>query len=84
MRLGRLQERQGRIAQALDTYQRAVRADPVLEPAYQRLMTLQAELGLLGEAKRTYRACCEALRRFQDADPGWNTRALYQNLKASE
>jgi ATP/maltotriose-dependent transcriptional regulator MalT/DNA-binding SARP family transcriptional activator len=84
MRLGRLQERRGRIAQALETYQRAIQADPVLEPAYQRLMTLQAELGLLGEAKRTYRACCEALRRFQDADPGWNTRALYQNLKASE
>jgi DNA-binding SARP family transcriptional activator len=84
MDLGKLQQKRGRIAQAMETYQRAIQADPALEPAYQRLISLQVELGLLGEAKRTYDACCEALRRLQDAEPGWGTRALLQDIQASD
>ena len=82
IRLAQGLEKQGRIAQAMRTYQRLIQADPCAEYAYQRLMSLQAELGLLAEAMRTYQACRQALKEGLDIEPGGNTTDIYQQIKA--
>lgn len=83
MHLARLQERWGSVGRAMDTLGRLIRDDPLCEPAYQRLMILQAEVGLFGEAARTYEACREQLKQGLDAEPGWATKAAYQEIVAT-
>ncbi|KMY67668.1 hypothetical protein AAU61_07130 [Desulfocarbo indianensis] len=78
--IAQFHERKGQIGQAMRFFNRLIETDPYNEYAYQRLMSLQAEVGLLGEAKRTYRACREHLKKGLDSEPGWNTQALYKQI----
>jgi LuxR family maltose regulon positive regulatory protein len=78
MRAAKLEEKQGKIALAMANYQRVIQEDPVNEPAYQNLMRLQSELGLLGEVKRTYQTCRQNLQSHLGAEPGWSTVSVYQ------
>ena len=84
LRLARLQERWGTVGRAMDTLGRLLGIDPFCEPAYQRLMVLQAEVGLFGEAVRTYEECRRQLKQGLDAEPGWATEAAYREIMANK
>jgi LuxR family maltose regulon positive regulatory protein len=79
-RLAGLYENQGSLTQAIDCYQQAVYADPLDEPACQRLMLLQAQRGRRSVALKTYQGCREALRRELNTEPDAATTAIYQKI----
>lgn len=80
-RIARLYEKRGHLARAASAYQRLIQADPLGEQAYQRLMSLQAQLGLISEAMRTYQDCRDKLNENLDMEPGWVTTSLYEKIK---
>ncbi len=53
-----------------------------LEEAWRALMTGLAQLGRRSEALHAYQECVRALRAELDVEPGSETRALYEQLKA--
>lgn len=67
-------------ARALEYAQRLLRADPLREEAYARVMRLELERGERTSALRTYHACATMLRDEFGIDPAAETRALYLQL----
>jgi predicted ATPase/DNA-binding SARP family transcriptional activator len=70
--------------EALETLQRALRADPLHEPAHRALMRAYDRLGRRQDALAQYQRLRAALRRTLEADPAPETRALYRELLAAE
>ena len=65
---------------ALETLQRALRVDPLHEPAHRALMRAYDRLGRRQDALAQYQRLRSALRRALEADPAPETRALYREL----
>ena len=70
--------------QAIATLQRALRVDPIHEPAHRALMATYDRLGRRQEALAQYQRLRAALRSALEADPAAETRALYRELLAVE
>ncbi|MEW6658985.1 MAG: BTAD domain-containing putative transcriptional regulator [Thermodesulfobacteriota bacterium] len=83
-RVSRLYESQGALGRAIEYCQKAIQADPLLEPAYRRLMSLYARRGMRAEALRTYEACKKALARELDTVPEAVTTAIFKKLQESD
>ena len=66
--------------QAIGHAQTLLRHDPLHEPAYARLMRLQALNDDRAAALHTYHTCATVLRRELDVEPGPATRELYERL----
>ena len=79
--LGRLLARQGRHAEAAETYRRAIAHDPILEAAHRELMRCYMHLGERGLAIRHYERFARQLRAELDAPPAPETTALVQRLR---
>ncbi len=82
-RVSQLYEKQGTLGRAIEYCKKPIQADPGLEPAYRRLMTLYACRGMRAEALRTYEACRKALARELDAAPDEVTTAIYRKIQES-
>ncbi|TAH52273.1 MAG: hypothetical protein EYC68_08205 [Chloroflexota bacterium] len=67
-------------ARALEYAQHLLRADPLREEAYARVMRLELERGERTSALRAYHACATMLRDEFGIDPAAETRALYLQL----
>src|SRR5690349_16093832 len=68
---------------ALATLQRALRIDPLHEPAHRALMLAYDALGRRQDALAQYQRLRGALRRALAADPAEETRSLYRSLLTS-
>ena len=80
--LARLYEARGETAQAVETLQRVLAADPAHEAAHRSLMRLYCMSGDRQQALRQYQALREALRRELDAEPDAASLALYREITA--
>ena len=78
--LARLYEARGEAAQAIETLQRVLAADPAHEAAHRALMRLYCMSGDRLQALRQYQALAEALRREVDAEPDAASQALYREI----
>jgi DNA-binding SARP family transcriptional activator len=78
-RLAGLRQQAGDQTGALAALQQAITIDPVAEELYRRTMRLQADLGLLDEARHTYLTLERHLTEL-DLDPEPATRALATEL----
>lgn len=79
-RLATLYEERRDYRQAIGHTQALLRHDPLHEPAYARLMRLQALSDNRAAALHTYHTCATVLRRELDVEPGPATRELYEQL----
>jgi predicted ATPase len=68
---------------AITTLQRALRIDPLHEPAHRALMRIYEQLGRMQDALAQYQRLRSALRQALEADPDAETRALYRRLLAA-
>ena len=68
---------------ALQTLQRALTVDPLLEPAHRALMHVYDALGRRQDALAQYQRLRAGLRRSLEAEPAAETRALYSELLAA-
>jgi DNA-binding SARP family transcriptional activator len=82
-RLSRQYEEQGALRRAIDYGKKMVQADPLLEPAYRRLMILYARQGQRAEALRVYETCRQALARELDTEPDAVTTAIFRKIRDS-
>jgi predicted ATPase/DNA-binding SARP family transcriptional activator len=78
--LARLYEARGDAAQAIETLQRVLAADPAHETAHRSLMRLYSQAGDRQQALRQYQALRETLRRELDAEPDVASLALYREI----
>jgi predicted ATPase/DNA-binding SARP family transcriptional activator len=65
---------------AVATLQRALRVDPLHEPAHRALMVAYDRLGRRQDALAQYQRLRGALRRALEAEPAEETRSLYRRL----
>lgn len=70
----------GKLDEAIDYAERALRLEPCFELAHQELMYIFNDLGRRDAIERQYRLCMGALRRQEDRAPSANTRVLFQRL----
>ncbi len=77
---GDLYEREGVAKKAIDCYKRAIQEDPLLEEAYQKLMTLYSTKGMYNDALKTYEACKKALKAELKSKPDPTTIAIYRKV----
>jgi DNA-binding SARP family transcriptional activator len=71
----------GAFKKAVNRLEQALAADPLLEEACRRLMTLYASKNLYTEALRVYEACRRALKEELSTRPDPMTRALYEGIR---
>lgn len=79
-RMASLLEKQGKAKRAIECYQKIIQVEPVMEEAYQRIMSLHADRGMRSAALRTYEECRNALLAELDSEPGEVTTALYRKI----
>jgi DNA-binding SARP family transcriptional activator len=79
-RLAALLEQRCSYREALGYARRLVRADPLHEAAYRRLMDLHLALGDRASALRVYHTCATILRHEMGVDPSPETQAVYQRV----
>jgi len=77
-RTAELYETRGASRKAIAAHKRLIRADPLLEEAYQRLMVLYLGLGKRSAAIKTYEECKETLRVELATEPDKVTTAIYK------
>jgi LuxR family maltose regulon positive regulatory protein len=82
-RLAALHEQRGALTRAINCLKQLLKADPLWEPAYQKLMLLYARRGLRAPALKVYQECQKALRQELDAAPGQATTAIYRKILTS-
>jgi LuxR family maltose regulon positive regulatory protein len=75
-----LHESRGTTTKAIACYRKLVQADPLLEEAYRRLMTLYANGGMPAQALRVFEECRKALGENLDLHPDELTNALYRKV----
>lgn len=66
---------------ALEYAERVVRHDPLDEAGYRLLMDLYSRAGAQAKALHVYHRCATQLQRELEAEPGHETRALYNRLQ---
>jgi ATP/maltotriose-dependent transcriptional regulator MalT len=82
-RLAQLYEKRGAMTKAIHCLKQLLKADPLWEPAYQKLMLLYARRGLRAPALKVYEDCQKALRQGLDAAPDPATTAIYRKILTS-
>ena len=75
-----LYESIGAANKAIVCYKKIIQSDPVSEKAYQRLMTLYANRGMLSAALRVYEECRQALQTGLDVEPDKITTCIYKKV----
>jgi DNA-binding SARP family transcriptional activator len=70
----------GRMEEARDFAERAVREDPYSEPAYRTLMSVEAAIGSPGAVMSVFRRLTEALAELR-VTPDARTFELFQRLR---
>jgi two-component SAPR family response regulator len=70
----------GRMDDAIDYAEKALRIEPCFELAHQELMHIFNDLGRRDAIERQYRLCLGALKRQEDRAPSGSTRILFQRL----
>jgi DNA-binding SARP family transcriptional activator len=83
-RLIELLEQAGNYTVAIRMTQRLLRADPLQESTYCRLMCLYAACSDRGAVSRTYQTCAAVLQRELAIQPGRTTRKTYEQLLHKE
>lgn len=78
--LAHIHENARRYERAIQYARLFLRADPLDEAGYRRLMRLYALSGERGRALRTYERCVEIMRLELDVEPGAKTQQTYQTL----
>lgn len=78
--LAGLRADRGEMAEAIGLTERLLRADPLRETTYQRLMRLHDATGDRARALRAYHVCSSTLEHELGVEPGAETRAAYQAL----
>jgi predicted ATPase/DNA-binding SARP family transcriptional activator len=73
----------GAFVTTIDLTSRWIAHDPLHEPAYRRLMTMQATTGDRAAALRTYHACRKALATDLGVEPDAETESLIRRLLAT-
>ena len=68
---------------AIETLQKLVAEEPVLEEAHLRLSRLYARTGQRYQALRQYQQLRDALKRELDAEPATEIQRLYQDIRSS-
>jgi LuxR family transcriptional regulator, maltose regulon positive regulatory protein len=81
--LAELHEKRGALIKAINCLKQLLKADPLLEQAYQKLMLLYARRGLRAPALKVYEACRQALRQKLDAEPDQATTSIYRKILTS-
>ncbi|HSR11831.1 MAG TPA: BTAD domain-containing putative transcriptional regulator, partial [Thermodesulfobacteriota bacterium] len=79
-RAGKLSESQGALGKAVEYCKKTISADPLLEEAYQHLMSLYLNKGMLNEAIKTYEACKKVLASELNARPDPLTESLRKKI----
>ena len=79
-RMAHLYEKQGSVKKAIDCYQKAIQQDPLLEEAYQKLMTFYSSKGMYNDALRVYEACKKVLKTELKTKPDSTTSAIYRKV----
>jgi LuxR family maltose regulon positive regulatory protein len=74
--LGQFWQDRGEPGKAELAYRRAIELDPLAEPMYRRLMSLQAQQGRHPEALETYRSCRHMLSVVLGLQPSAETEAV--------
>jgi DNA-binding SARP family transcriptional activator len=82
-RLITLLEARCEYAEAISYAERQIQEDPLHEPAYERLIRLQALMGSRAGAIQVYHQCASVLRRELDAEPGPALQAAHVRLLAA-
>jgi DNA-binding SARP family transcriptional activator len=82
--LMKLLEQERNYAGAIRVAQRLLRADPLHEATYRRLMRLHAARGDHVAVSRTYQACAAVLKRELAIEPGPTTRKTYERFMQVE
>lgn len=71
----------GNVAAAIDSLQRAIDVDPLVEPLYQRLIPLLVAHGRQTDAQRYYQTCLQAYQQSGTQELSPTTLRLAQNFK---
>jgi len=82
-RLAQVQEMRGSLSKAIDWYKKLLKADPLSEESYQKLMLLYAQKDSRSAAIKVYQDCCKILKEVLSADPDTVTKAIYHKILAS-
>ncbi|MEO8629177.1 MAG: bacterial transcriptional activator domain-containing protein, partial [Betaproteobacteria bacterium] len=77
---GRSMEQEGKLADAIELYGRAVKLDQVAEPIYRQWMLCHRERGERAEALNVYRRCKEMLSVVLGTQPSAETQAVGATL----
>jgi LuxR family maltose regulon positive regulatory protein len=80
--LAELYQKQALLGEALAMCQRALEADPVLEPAFRIMLQIHHRLGDRQAMARTYQTCSQALHQYLSMPPSQQTEELYRKLTA--
>jgi len=82
-KMAELYEARGASRKAIASYKALIETDPLLEGAYQRLMTLYSNLGKRSAALKVYDACRKAVEAELETEPDKVTTSLYKKILES-
>lgn len=83
-RLAAIQAEAGEPEIAIETAKRLIALDPLREEGHRLLMRLYDESGRRMLALRQYQSCADLMRRDLDAEPGADTKRLYDAIRAQD
>jgi LuxR family transcriptional regulator, maltose regulon positive regulatory protein len=78
---GRCMEETGKITEAIELYEQAIKLDNIAEPIYRQWMTCLRARGEKAEALKVYRRCKEMLSIVLGIPPSAETQAIAATLK---
>ncbi len=79
-RTASLYEHQGNSRKSIELYKLLMKADPVFEDAYRKLMLLYSNIGMRTEAVRVYDECKRVLDREVGVEPDMLTTSIYRRI----
>jgi LuxR family transcriptional regulator, maltose regulon positive regulatory protein len=79
-RLARLHEKQGKAKSAIKYYQKIIKTEPVMEEAYQKMMTLYGACGMRNAAVKTYKDLEKMLKAQYQCEPDRATQSIYRKI----
>ncbi|KJS33277.1 MAG: hypothetical protein VR64_02770 [Desulfatitalea sp. BRH_c12] len=80
MRLARLYEKQGKAKSAIKYCRKVIQAEPVMEEAHQKIMTLYSACGMRNAAIKAYRDFEKMLAEHCQCQPDQSTQAIYRKI----
>ncbi|MGC8494959.1 MAG: BTAD domain-containing putative transcriptional regulator [Syntrophobacteraceae bacterium] len=73
-------EHQGNSRKSIELYKLLIKADPVFEESYRKLMLLYSNLGRRAEVVRVYEKCRRVLDREVGVEPDMLTTSIYRRI----